>query len=241
MASTLASASGTPSFWHPMKATSMTTTKTLFAAAFALAASIPAVGHAADILVLTENFDDISALAGWTRTNNSLPPGQAWFQGNPGIFAAQSGPDDSYIATNFLSANNGIGTVDNWLITPELTLAGASTLSFYTRTDLTPGLNDTLEVRFSAGSGTATSGFTTLLATVGDSAPYPGSWQQLLAGLTLNGSGRFAFRYTGDAELSNFIGIDTVSITTPVPEPSAYLMFGLGLAALALLRRQSAN
>jgi hypothetical protein len=63
---------------------------------------------------------------------------------------------------------------------------------------------------------------------------YPGSWQQFSADLVLNGSGRFAFRYLGDAAAANYIGIDTVSVTA-VPEPSAWIMLGLGLATLSLL------
>jgi hypothetical protein len=195
------------------------------------------VAGASGTVLLTENFNDVSALSNWVQFNNSLPPGQAWFQGNAGVFEAQAGAADAYIAANYLSAALGSGTIDNWLITPELTLAGATQLSFLTRTLTTPGLNDMLEVRFSAGAGTATSGFTTLLTTIGGPSAYPGEWQQFTANLALSGSGRFAFRYLGDAGAANYIGIDTVSITA-VPEPSAYLMLGLGLAALSLLRRK---
>ena len=128
------------------------------------------------------------------------------------MFGAQSGPADSYIGASYLSAALGAGTIDNWLITPELTLGGATHLSFFTRTQTAPGLNDMLEVRFSAGAGTATSGFTTLLTTIGGPSAYPGSWQEITANLMLPGSGRFAFRYLGDAAAANYIGIDTVSV-----------------------------
>ncbi|MBZ2207089.1 choice-of-anchor J domain-containing protein [Massilia sp. R798] len=53
------------------------------------------------------------------------------------------------------------------------------------------------------------------------------------------GEGRFAFRYTGDADVANYVGIDTVSVLS-VPEPSAYLMLGVGLFGLTMLRRRQA-
>jgi hypothetical protein len=216
----------------------MKTSKTLIAAAAMLAALAPSLAQAAGTVILTENFNDIGALGSWVQVNNSLPPGQAWFQGNPGVFGAQAGPADAYIAANYLSAALGAGTIDNWLITPELTLGGATQLSFYTRTQSIPGLNDMLEVRFSPGAGTATSGFSTLLTTVGGPFGYPGSWQQFTANLTLPGSGRFAFRYVGDAAVANYIGIDTVSVSA-VPEPSEYILLGLGLAIVSLLLPKS--
>ena len=203
------------------------------AAAFALAAACPTGSQAAGTILLNEGFDHAGSLANWVLVNNSAPPGEPWFQGNPGVFAAQAGAPDAYIATNYLGALNGVGTIDNWLITPELSFMGPATLSFYTRSLGTAGFNDTLEVRFSGGSGAGTGGFTTLLATIGGAAAYPASWQQFSASLNLSGSGRFAFRYTGNAETSNYIGLDTVRVTA-VPEPSAYMLLALGLAALSL-------
>jgi hypothetical protein len=188
--------------------------------------------------VLDENFNNVAALPGWLMINNSTPAGRAWFEGNAGVFEAQAGAPSAYIAANYLSAQGGAGTIDNWLITPELTLGGATVLSFYTRTQTVPSLNDMLEVRFSAGSGSDTSGFTTLLATVGGPSAYPDSWQLVTASLNLPASGRFAFRYVGDAAAANYIGIDTVTVSA-VPEPAAWIMLGLGLAALPLLRRNA--
>lgn len=213
--------------------------KLLAAAAITLAVLAPASAQTAGVAVLQEGFNDGASLPpGWLETNNSLPAGNGWIPGgNTGIFSAQDGAAASYIAASFLSAQNGSGTIDNWLITPELTLPGPVQLSFYTRTQGVPGMNDMLEVRFSPGAGTATSGFTTLLTTVGGPAAYPDNWQQFTVNLAGGGSGRFAFRYLGDASAANFIGIDTVLVTA-VPEPSAYIMLGLGLAGFSLLRHK---
>lgn len=219
----------------------MKNTKTsIAAAAFVLAALAPPLAHAAGTVVLEEHFNSFSTLPNWVMTNNSSPQGQAWFEGNPGVFAAHAGLPNAYIAANYLSAAQEPGTIDNWLITPELTLGGPTLLSFFTRSQTIPGLNDTLEVRFSEGAGTATSGFTTLLTTIGGPSGYPDIWQHVTASLTLPATGRFAFRYVGDAAAANYIGIDTVTVTA-VPEPSAWIMLGLGLAALPLLRRKAVS
>ena len=217
----------------------MKTSKTLLAAgACALAALAVPAARASGTVILAENFADVGALGNWVMTNNSAPPGQSWFQGNAGVFGAQAGAADAYIGANYLSAAQGAGSIDNWLITPELTLSGATHLSFYTRNETLPGFNDMLEVRFSAGAGTGTGGFSTLLTTIGGPSAYPGNWQQFSADLMLSGSGRFAFRYLGDAAAANYIGIDTVTVSA-VPEPSSWIMLGLGLAALPLLRRRT--
>ncbi len=194
----------------------------------------------AQAALLTEGFDNIGTLAGsgWVRTNNSVPVGNDWFQGNSGVFASQSGAPDSYIGNDF-NATSGInGVINAWLISPELTLPGGGQLTFYTRT-ADAGFLDKLEVRFSAGSGSGTAGFTTLVSTIGDLGTYPGDWQAFSVMLPAGGSGRFAFHYTVNNALdADYIGIDTVNVIA-VPEPSTYALLGVGIAALLLRRRTS--
>ena len=214
--------------------------RTLFAtAALSLAALGATTARAAGVEVLSEGFDDVTGLSGWAQVNHSVPAGSAWFQGNPALFPAQSGAPDAYAATNFLSAANGSGSVDNWLITPVLDLSGTTVLSFYTRHDAQPGFNDLLEVRYAAGTGTDMADFTTLLTTIGGTAGYPTDWQQFTATVTNSGNGRFAFRYLGPADTLNYVGLDTVSVVTAVPEPAHWMMLALGLGMITLLRRQS--
>jgi hypothetical protein len=37
----------------------------------------------------------------------------------------------------------------------------------------------------------------------------------------------------------NYVGLDTVSVVTAVPEPAHWMMLALGLGMITLLRRQS--
>jgi len=206
----------------------------LSAGALALALLAPGAQAATGTTVLNEGFDDVNLLEGWSQYNFSDPQGQGWFQGTAGVFAAQAGGASSYVATNFLGAQDGAGSVDSWLITPLLTLTGTTQLSFFSRNAGTPGYSDQLEVRFDAGPGT----FDTLLATVGGLDAYPSSWTAYSATVNLEGSGRFAFRYLGDADALDYIGVDTVHVMTAVPEPSSWLMLVLGLAGVGALRRK---
>ena len=232
---------------HPtgtcMKAYHMNSAKYLLALlVLALATLFPSLSQAADerqqFTILNENFNNMAQLRNWTTVNNSNPPGQSWFQGNPGVFTAAAGAPSSYVAASFLSAANGHGRIDNWLITPQISLFGPSMLSLFVRGDQAPGLRDTLEVRFSAeGASTDTRNFSTIVSTVGGLAAFPSSWEQLSVNFDFVGTGRFAFRYLGDADASNYIGIDSVHIAT-VPEPGIYLMLLAGLAGLALYGRR---
>lgn len=204
----------------------------------ALAGVLPAPATAAQstagqsAVVLDEQFNDIEALQGWSFNNASQPPGLGWFQGNASIFPAHRGAPDAYIAANFLSAQGGSGSIDNWLITPVLNLAGATTLSFYSRAAQAPGFYDKLEVRFGSGGN-----FATVLATLGGAQPLGDSWQQFGAKVDHHGAGQFAFRYIGDAATANYIGLDSLRVTA-VPEPAAWLLLVAGACTLAALRRQ---
>jgi PEP-CTERM motif len=207
----------------------MKTFLTLFASA---ALTLSAAAHAeTPPTSLTEGFDDIGALDGWVLSSPT-----DWFKGNTDIFTAQAGAAGSYIASNFVQADAD-GQVDSWLITPEITLAGPTRLTFYTRDSAEEGYNDTLQVLFSAGGGTAASGFTTELVSITGTA-YPDGWTQYTAEITGTGTGRFGFHYTGTYDNASYIGIDSVAIAA-VPEPSTWLMLGLGLGAVGFMARRS--
>jgi hypothetical protein len=184
--------------------------------------------------VLSESFDSVATLAaaGWVLTNASAPVGQSWFQGNSGIFAADSGAASSYIGANFLSTSSASGVVDNWLISPEMTLGAGTTLTFSTRAS-DSGFLDLLEVRFNSGASTVVGDFSTLLGSIGGAAYPVAGWDHFALALPTAATGRVAFRYfVADANNASYIGIDTLSVTA-VPEPASMALFGLGFAAVA--------
>jgi hypothetical protein len=201
---------------------------------------------------INEGFDDITTLAGagWTIVNNSAPVGQtSWFQGTAAL-TAPSGNADSYIAANFNAADFS-GNISLWLASPEVTLANGVALSFYTAS--TQGAPDRLEVRYSTSgpssnvgaTDTSVGDFSSLLLTINPTlAPtgYPADWAlgtATISGLSAPVSGRFAFRYVvPDTSINgDFIGIDTVRVSAPIPEPSGVALSMLGLAALLSLAR----
>jgi hypothetical protein len=188
-------------------------------------------------VIYNEGFDDVSSLAaaGWVQTNNSTAGGETgWFQGNSGVFAADSGAADSYIAANYLNAGLG-GNVDNWLITPVFHIEEHTLVSFATRTSgALPG--DNLETLYSLG-GTNTDTDFFSIATLFSSV-YPTDW----ATLSLIGTGtadiRLAFRYLVTDTLNNgdYIGIDSLSVK--VPEPSTIALFAAALLMMFAATRR---
>jgi hypothetical protein len=238
----------------------------LFSLALATALSLM-VTNSVQAFTLVQGFDNVTTLGaqGWVQQNNSNPLGTTdWFQGEPSIFASQSGTDNSYIAANFNSTAD-IGTISNWLLTPTLNFSNGDVLSFFTRT--TDGLlPDRLEVRLSLNgastdvgtSETSVGDFTTLLLTINQdltTTDYPTDWTQFtvtISGLPIPTDGRLAFRYFvtdggASGNNSNYIGIDSVSVesTASVPEPSELpgllLLGGIGIVALRRKAAQTKN
>ena len=182
----------------------------------------------------SEGFDDITNLPGWYMQNNSDPLGVTnWFQGNDTVFPAHAGAPTAYIGANF---NNtaGVGTISNWLLTPEQDLADGATFSFWTRTATGSTWPDRLQVRLSTngastdvGTGAEELGdFTTLLLDINPTLSvggYPEVWTQFqitLSGIPEGSSGRLAFRYYvtnggPSGSNSNYIGIDTAEYLLP--------------------------
>jgi hypothetical protein len=195
--------------------------------------------------ILFEGFDDITTLAGdgWVMINNSSPVGTTgWFQGNTGVFVAQSGAADSYIAANYNNAELG-GDIDNWLLTPVLMLDSSTVVSFYTRST-GGGYADRLAVSYSTSGGSTdvANDFTLTLAVndVLDPYGYPSEWTMYtlnLSSIAAPALGRIAFHYAVPDTLVNadFIGVDSVSVEQ-VPEPSEAGLMAAGLLALGLWR-----
>ena len=174
--------------------------------------SSPAAPAVAITSAFSEGFNDITTLAaaGWSQQNLSSPIGTSnWFQGNPAVMTAQAGADNSYIGANFNNVAD-VGTISNWLLTPEIGLKNGDQIKFWTRKPtVTTDFPDRLEVRLStAGASTnvgatATSvgDFTTVLLTVNPTLTtgvYPQVWTQFtvtISGLGAATTGRVGFRY----------------------------------------------
>lgn len=219
-------------------------------AALGLLASTGGVGAA----TLSEGFEVVVPV-GWTVKNNSTVVGStSWFQGNDTVFPAQAGTTTSYAGANF-NNTTGINDISDWLIAPTLIFNNGDVVSFYTRTVSAPAFPDRLELRFSNVGGTnvgataSSVGSFALLLSVNPTLTttgYPKVWTQFTSTITgLSGptSGAIAFRYfvtSGgpDGANSDYIGIDTLTISAAVPEPATYLLMALGLGAVALRRQR---
>lgn len=195
----------------------------------------------------TENFDDVSQLAGsgWLIQNNSSPLGpNSWYQGipttatpDPGPFNAYNGAPNAYIAANFAATTGGNGTISDWLVAPNRTFRNGDVFTFYTRKPtILAGQTDypdRLEVRLSTngastnvGSGAAAVGdFTTLMLSINPTLTtnvYPQVWTQYtitMSGLPAPTSGRLAFRYFVTGAGPSGVNSDYIGVDNVVYTP----------------------
>ena len=191
----------------------------------------------------SEAFDDVTLLPGmgWYFQNNSQPLGvlDGWYQGVDTVFPAQAGAPTAYIAANF-NATAGVGTISDWMLTPEINLANGNTISFWTRTAAASAYPDRLQVRLSTAGASTNVGtlstdvgdFTTLLLDINPTLAvggYPETWTQYtatLSGIPAGASGRIAWRYFvtnggPSGANSNYIGVDTVEYVENAPSNPA--------------------
>lgn len=197
---------------------------------------------------INENFQDVPALftSGWAQQNLSTPVGTVptWFQGDDGVFIANSAPDTSYIGVNYNSVT-GANTISNWLFAPNRTFNNGDIITFYTRTATGSTWADNLQVRLSTAGSSVNAGttnvsvgdFTTLLLEINPTlvaANYPQTWTQYtitLSGLSGPTSGRIAFRYFvtnggPNGANSNYIGVDNF-VYTPAGSSAPDLTAGV--------------
>lgn len=126
----------------------------------------------------------------------------------------------------FYLASDSAGTVDLWVVSPELTLVNGAQLAFYA-SPYVAFLNDRLEVRASLSGDSLDVGtsvgqvgdFDQVLTAINpDAAPggFPAGWLpygSTITGLDRPHQGRIAFRYFTPS--ANFIAIDTLSFAVP--------------------------
>jgi len=204
----------------------------------AIAITFAAASAQADDVLLSEGFNSVATLpSGWVQTNLSSPAGStSWYQGDSGIFSAQAGSAESYIAANFNNAAPG-GTISNWLITPTFSTENGVSISFWAKADIFDPYSDHLAYGISGTGSSDTGSFA-----MGSAVTVDGDWTKYTFNYAAQGAGsvaRFAINYTGAADLSNYIGVDTLTVTA-VPEPTTWMMMGLGLMALTVAGRRTA-
>jgi hypothetical protein len=188
--------------------------------------------------VLSENFNDVAGLTakGYTLRNDSTVGGTNGFY--PGSAFTGQGGSGGYLEANYMGAPAG-GTLDEWLITPLFSTRTGGTVSFYLQSPAEAGFFDTVQFGFSSGASLAASAFN-----LGSLITVPGGeWTLYTLNFDAtnipNTTGRFAIRYTGPADRSNTLGIDTLTVS--VPEPTTTMMLGLGLVGLVAARRRKAQ
>lgn len=149
---------------------------------------------------------------GWVILNvDGGGTSQAWFQGNPTVFPSYEGPDTGYVASNFNGANGFL--IDQWLISPPVTVNAGDTLSFWHRSP-TGSFDDSIYVRYSTTAGITPSDFD---VTWGRYMANKGSWARWTGTFPTSGTIRFAIQYYHtnggpSGTYSNFLGIDYVEV-----------------------------
>ncbi|WP_426103941.1 choice-of-anchor J domain-containing protein [Massilia sp. TSP1-1-2] len=187
-------------------------------------------------VLVSQDFNNVAALtsAGWVLNNASPNVGVAadWFQGVPSLMHAQAGATHQYIAAGYNNASQG--AINNWLISPTFSVVSSGSISFWAKADAADGFSDQLAFGMSNGSSALNAFTLNPVFTVPT-----GEWTRYVLNFAGMGSGvaRFGIQYSGSYEASNFVGVDSLLITT-VPEPATMFMFGAGLLGLMAARRR---
>jgi hypothetical protein len=182
----------------------------------------------------TEGFEAVGGLEakGWVFHNASAPGGSTnWYQGDVGQFSAQAGPDDSYIAANYNSAAAG-GTIDNLFMTSLFSTTNFGAVSFWARAGNDPLYSDSLSFSLFDAAGN-------VIGLPQEFVVPTDAWHQYtlnFAGTGAETMARFGVRYTGAADTSNYVGVDSLQID--LPEPATPLMLGIGFLGLLAARRR---
>ena len=136
------------------------------------------------------------------------------FQGNETVFPAYEGPTTGYIGQNYNGAFGGGLLIDQWLISPTVTVTAGDTLKFWHRSPDGSTWADPLEVWVSTTGGTTHTNFDVQLSSFMSSIT---GWQQFVGTFPTSGAVRFAVRYyttTGGpaGTTSDYVGLDLFEV-----------------------------
>jgi hypothetical protein len=145
---------------------------------------------------------------GWVFVNADAGGTTDVFQGNSTVFSAYEGPADGYIGQNFNGANGLL--MDQWLISPEVTVAAGDTLKFWQRSPDGSTYPDPLQIWVSTTGGTTPAAFDVQLDAFNGSTA---GWQQFVGNFPTAGTVRFAIRYYStnggvSGSQTDYVGLD---------------------------------
>ena len=160
---------------------------------------------------------------GWITLNVDAGGTTSWFQGNSTVFSAYEGPVDGYVGQNFNGANGNL--IDQWLISPPVTVTAGDTLSFWHRSPDNTIFDDSIFVRYSTTAGTTPADFD---VTWGRYMVSKTGWARWTGTFPTSGTIRFAIQYyhtlggpTGS--YSDYFGLDLVEVI-PATVPQTALV-----------------
>ena len=136
------------------------------------------------------------------------------FQGNSTVFPAYEGPADGYLGENYNGAAGGGFLIDQWLISPEVTVQAGDTLKFWHRSPDGSTWPDPLEVWISSTAGTTHNDFDIQLDAFNGST---NGWAQWTGVFPNAGTVRFAVRYYTtnggpSGSESDYVGLDLFEV-----------------------------
>jgi len=135
-----------------------------------------------------------------------------WNQGDIGVFNAYEGPTDGYTFSNYQGANGFL--IDQWLISPEITVNIGDTLSFWYRAPDGSTWDDSLYIRYSTTAGITPGDFDQTWGRY--YVPITG-WTRWTGTFNHSGTIRFAIQYYitdggPSGNNSNYVGIDYIEV-----------------------------
>jgi hypothetical protein len=151
---------------------------------------------------------------GWITLNVDGGGTTSWFQGNPTVFSAYEGPTNGYVGQNFNGANGFL--INQWLISPPITVNAGDTLSFWHRSPDASIYDDSIYVRYSTTAGTTPNDFD---VTWGRYKVSNAGWAKWTGTFQHSGTVRFAIQYYHtnggpSGNYSDYFGLDFLKVTS---------------------------